>query len=162
DPGDGDDRGPRRHAVLEIGPARRRLVEGGARVVRCRMLDRQEKRLVVRRKARPRHLGAGWRPVEEFRNRAAGPDGIGSPHAVADADLRLRGALVGGDPHASLAVEREPVRAGGQTRRGNSRTIAAAPVDRPGEEEYLPAVLQRAVITRPALARRNELENMAV
>src|SRR5215212_8127194 len=47
-PGDGDHGGPRRRAVLEVGPARRRRLEGRALAL-ARMLDGKKQRAIVRR-----------------------------------------------------------------------------------------------------------------
>src|SRR5215203_1321200 len=59
--GDGNNGGPGRRAVLEVGPARRRRLEGRA-LAHARMLDGKEQRAIVRREGRAadlRTLGRG-------------------------------------------------------------------------------------------------------
>src|SRR5215217_6515936 len=57
---DDEHRGPGRHAVREVGPARGWILKGcrSALFGLARMLDRKEQRLVIGREERPTQLGA--------------------------------------------------------------------------------------------------------
>src|SRR3954463_7449269 len=88
---------PRRHAVLEVGPAGRRLLEGRAAIL-AGMLHGEEEGPVVGREDRPAHLRAGRRLVEAAGEGAAVAHRVGGVDAVGYAG-RAR-AAVGSDPDA--------------------------------------------------------------
>ena len=76
------------------------------------MLHGDEQRPAVRREGRPAHLRPCRYPVEHSRDRPTVALDVTGPDAVANPELLLCFALVGGNPHAPLEVECNVVRTG--------------------------------------------------
>ena len=105
--GDRDHRRARRRPILEVGPARRGLLEGRAPVF-AGMLDGEEHGALVRRQDRTAHFGPRGRLEEQPRQGAAVAQRVHAVDGVRHS--RGTGRAVGGDPHAAFAVEGAVVR----------------------------------------------------
>src|SRR5688572_4951051 len=103
---DGDHGWTRRHAVSEVRPARRRIVEVGL-VLFARMLDRHEQCLSVGREDRAAQFRTTRTAEEVPRDCAPVAIQVSRPDAIMDAEI---GETVGSDPDPPLRVERDIVR----------------------------------------------------
>src|SRR6185503_20066955 len=159
---DRDHRAARRHARLEVGPARRRVVEGRALVV-ARVLDREEQRLAVGREAGSAHLAAGGPVEDRARPAAIGPAYVRAVAAVVEAGPVV--LAVGRDPDAPLRVERHVVGRGEPAVVAHRVGIARAVLGHlrvAAEQEEAPVALGGGVVGLAVHQRRHDLDDVAV
>src|SRR5882724_11825080 len=157
--GDDDDGGAGWDLGVEIGPAGGGFLQGLGLL--RRVLDGEEESLAVRGEAGAAHLGVHGRGVHQLRHGAAGAVDLGGIEAVGDAEI---GGAVGGDPEAALGIEGDVVGVGEPAVGRNPLAIFGTLVGGlgiAGQEEDIPLELRRRVVGILALARRQQLEDVA-